>query len=101
LKNSVEKPSDPGDLLLRSRVQWIEEGEKPTKYFCGLESKNFTSKIIPKIERDDGKTITKQFDILKETKKQLTINSEMKIIVRNFMYILKVINQGTILFFNL
>ena len=27
-----------------------------------------TSKIIPKIERDDGKTITKQFDILKETK---------------------------------
>jgi hypothetical protein len=39
-------------------VQWIEEGEKPTKYFCGLESKIFTSKIIPKIERDDGKTIT-------------------------------------------
>jgi hypothetical protein len=25
-------------------VQWIEEGEKPTKYFCGLESKKFTSK---------------------------------------------------------
>jgi hypothetical protein len=48
-------------------VQWIEEGEKPTKYFCGLESKIF-SKIIPKIEKDDGKTITKQFDILKETK---------------------------------
>ena len=49
-------------------MQWIEEGEKPTKYFCGLESKIFTSEIIPKIERDDGKTITKQFDILKETK---------------------------------
>ena len=49
-------------------MQWIEEGEKPTKYFCGLESKKFTSKIIPKIERDDGKTITKQFYILKETK---------------------------------
>jgi hypothetical protein len=50
--------------IIRSRVQWIEEGGKPTKYFCGLESKIFTSKIIPKIERDDGKTITKQFDIL-------------------------------------
>ena len=49
-------------------MQWIEEGEKPTRYFCGLESKKFTSKIIPKIERDDGKTITKQFDILKETR---------------------------------
>ena len=54
--------------IIRSRVQWIEEGEKPTKYFCGLESKKFTSKKILKIERDDGKTITKQFDILKETK---------------------------------
>ena len=25
--------------IIRSRVQWIEEGGKPTKYFCGLESK--------------------------------------------------------------
>jgi hypothetical protein len=39
-----------------------------TEYFCGLESKKCTSKIIPKIERDAGKTITKQFYILKETK---------------------------------
>ena len=54
--------------IIRSRVQWIEEGKKPTKYCCGLESNKFTSKIIPKIERDDGKTITKQFDILKETR---------------------------------
>jgi hypothetical protein len=54
--------------IIRSRVLWIEEGKKPTKYFCGLESNKFTSKIIPKIERDDGKTITKQFDILKETR---------------------------------
>jgi hypothetical protein len=27
-------------------VQWIEEGEKPTKYFCGLESKIFTSLVL-------------------------------------------------------
>ena len=47
-------------------VDW--RGGKPTKYCYGLESTNFTSKIIPKIERDNGKTITKQFDILKETK---------------------------------
>jgi hypothetical protein len=29
--------------LVRSRAQWVDEGEKPTKYFCGLESKNYTS----------------------------------------------------------
>ena len=23
--------------IVRSRVKWVEEGEKPTKYFCGLE----------------------------------------------------------------
>ena len=49
-------------------MQWIEEGKQPTKYFCGLESNKLTSKIIPKIDRDDGKTITKQYDILKETR---------------------------------
>jgi hypothetical protein len=54
--------------IIRSKVQWIKEGGKPTKCFCGLESNIFTSKIIPKIERNDGKTINKQFDILKETK---------------------------------
>ena len=54
--------------IVRSRVKWIEEGEKPSKYFCGLESRNFTSKIIPKVEREDGQIITNQKDILMETK---------------------------------
>ena len=43
-------------------------GGKTYKIFLWARIKNFTSKIIPKIERDDGKTIAKQFDILKETK---------------------------------
>ena len=34
--------------MIRSRAQWINEGEKPTKYFLGLESRNFTNKIIPR-----------------------------------------------------
>mgnify|MGYP000291876605 CR=1 FL=1 len=37
---------------MRSRVEWIEEGEKPSKYFCNLESQNFISKQITKLERD-------------------------------------------------
>ena len=43
--------------LVRSRAQWVDKGEKPTKYFCGLESKNYTSKIIPKVEKIMGKLL--------------------------------------------
>ena len=52
--------------LVRSRAQWVDEGEKPTKYFCGLESKNYTSKIIPKVEKYNGEIVTDQKEILKE-----------------------------------
>ena len=52
--------------LVRSRAQWVDEGEKSTKYFCGLESKNYTSKIIPKVEKDNGEIVTDQKEILKE-----------------------------------
>ena len=47
--------------LVRSRAQWVDEGEKPTKY-----SKNYTSKIIPKVEKDNGEIVTDQKEILKE-----------------------------------
>ena len=29
------------DLSIRTHAKWIEEGEKPTKYFCNLEKRNF------------------------------------------------------------
>ena len=51
---------------VRSRAQWINEGEKPSSYFLGLESNNFTSKIILKIENDKGELITDQKEILHE-----------------------------------
>lgn len=51
---------------IRSKVKWIEEGEKPSKYFISLESRNFSSKIIPKVEKEDGSTVFNQFEILNE-----------------------------------
>ena len=30
--------------LVRSKAKWIEEGEKPSRYFCNLENRNFVSK---------------------------------------------------------
>ena len=54
--------------MLRSKAQYIDEGEKPTKYFCGLEKHNYISKIICKIEKEDGTIICEQEEVLLETK---------------------------------
>ena len=54
--------------LIRSRAKIIEEVEKPTKYFCSLETHNYSNKSIPKKEKSDGTIITEQSSILKEAK---------------------------------
>ena len=53
--------------VIRSRTTNLLEGEKPTKYFCSLETHNYLSKIIPKLEIPDGQIMTDQWDILKES----------------------------------
>ena len=53
--------------VIRSRAKHIDQGEKPTKYFCGLEQHNYISKTISKIEKEDGSLVTDQKEILKET----------------------------------
>lgn len=53
---------------IRSRAKWIEEGEKPSKYFINLESRNYTCKIIPMVEREDGSHTTSEVEILNGTK---------------------------------
>ena len=55
--------------MVRSTAQYIDQGERPTKYFCALEKHNYVSKIICSLELEDGTKITKQEEILKETKK--------------------------------
>ena len=41
-------------------------GGKPTKYFCGLESRNYTSKTIFKVKKDNDSIVNKQEEVLKE-----------------------------------
>ena len=36
-------------VMLRSRCRYTDMGEKPSKYFFNLESRNFTSKVITKL----------------------------------------------------
>lgn len=71
-------------LLLRSHCKWIEDGEKPTKYFCALEKRNYVNKNISKLDIE-GKHIhvNKQEEILQEVKS--FINNCMQIKIKILM----------------
>lgn len=56
-------------IMVRAKIRWAEEGEKPTKYFCHFESRNYIIKTIFKVTTDNGNTITIQEDILEVVKK--------------------------------
>jgi len=53
-------------LIVRSKTRWIEQGEKPTKYFFNLEKRNKNHKTIKELKHSDGKSETKEEDILEE-----------------------------------
>ena len=54
-------------VLLYSRARWIANGEKITKYFCGLEKRNCISKQMTKLTLN-GEEIYESKDIIKEVK---------------------------------
>ena len=52
--------------IFRSKVRWVEQGEKPTNYFFNLEKRNFNRKVITEIKREDGKILVEEDEIMKE-----------------------------------
>ena len=54
--------------IIRSRAKWLSEGEKPSKYFLNLESRNYVNKTIPRLDVN-GKIIDDQTGIVRETQK--------------------------------
>ena len=54
--------------IVRSRAQLIEEGEKCSKYFMNLENRNYRTKCITTLLKDEIK-ISKQPDILDECRR--------------------------------
>lgn len=54
--------------VIRSRAQWIEEGEKPSKFFCNLENQNYINKTMYKLKNNNSEIIYDQLQILEETK---------------------------------
>ena len=51
---------------IRSRVKWIEEGERNTKYFCSLEKSRGRQKVITRLQRESGETVSDQNEVLQE-----------------------------------
>jgi len=49
--------------IIRSKGKWVEEVEKPTKYFLNLENRNFVSKLVAKVEKDNGEIVSNQEEI--------------------------------------
>ena len=56
-------------LKIRSKAIWVDQGEKPTKYFCALENRNYISKCMPNLIKSDGSKTESEHEIVEETKK--------------------------------
>ena len=54
--------------IFRSKVRWIQEGKKPTKYFFNMERKNFNKKIISELTVADGCLTVNENQIMHEIK---------------------------------
>ncbi len=54
------------ESILKTKATWMKEGEKCTKYFCNLEKKEYTEKLMYKLKRDDNSEVTNLKDILNE-----------------------------------
>ena len=55
-------------IKVRSRIQWLSEGEKPSKTFCTLETKNYIEKTIKKLKLENGDIIYDQKELLHHVK---------------------------------
>ena len=59
--------------MIRSRARWIEHGEKASSYFYHVENRNFLSKRMMSLVRDEqreithARMITEEIDALHQT----------------------------------
>ena len=65
--NEIEMERSRG-AILRSKAQWIEEGEKPTRYLFNLEKRNYIKKHIRRLKLPDGTIINDPEEILQTQK---------------------------------
>ena len=55
-------------VLIRSKTRWIEEGEKPSRYFLNMEKRKMINKTISSVVRDDNTYARSSCEILNESR---------------------------------
>ena len=50
-------------IITRARLQWVEEGERSSKYFLGLEKCSAKKRSVTNLVTDEGASLTSQLDI--------------------------------------
>ena len=58
--------------MFRSKAIWLEQGEKPTKYFFNLEKTNYEKKLIREVKLGNGEVTSDSTRIEKELEKYFT-----------------------------
>ena len=62
---SMEQRKTNG-IIMRSKAQWVEQGEQNTKYFFNLENRNYNNTYIKKLRLDNNVEINEISKIIKE-----------------------------------
>ncbi|CAG2194572.1 unnamed protein product [Mytilus edulis] len=57
LELKVIREKNVKGIITRAKARWQVEGEKGSNYFCNLEKKHYTEKIIPKLILEDESEI--------------------------------------------
>ena len=52
-------------VMVRTRISWLKDGEKPSKFFCNLENRHFVEKTMKQIKLSDGSVIHEQREVLR------------------------------------
>lgn len=52
--------------MFRSKMKWVEQGEKPTKYFHNLEETNYEKKLVREVKLENEERVSYSAQVNKE-----------------------------------
>ena len=73
------------EAIFRSKVKWIEQGEKPTKYFFNLEKKNYLTKTLLQIKLDNGEITSDMEKINKQIEVFLAKHTNPSLLMSRYL----------------